>query len=119
MSIRRYKKDNEVPHSVVTKDSLCSNAHCSDARLIKAGSTAFLDQNRSFCCRKCLDLNRIAHREARAAISRGGASLGFSTRVELCEKLSAALTTGAGATSVGKRCVRDVICDAPDFRGGS
>ena len=70
MSIRRYKKDNEVPHSVVTKDSLCSNAHCSDARLIKAGSTAFHDQNRSFCCRKCLDLNRIAHREARAAISR-------------------------------------------------
>ena len=54
-----------------------------------------------------------------AAAAAGVASVVFATRVELCEKASAALTTGAGATSVGKRCVRDVICHVPEFRGGS
>ena len=49
----------------------------------------------------------------------GGASLGFSTRVELCEKLSAALISGAWATSVVAGATRDVICRVPEFRGGS
>ena len=54
-----------------------------------------------------------------AAAAAGGASLGFSTRVELCEKLSAALISGAWATSLGCVCIRDVICHEPEFRGGS
>ena len=49
----------------------------------------------------------------------GGASLGFSTRVELCEKLSAALISGAWATSVVAGATRDVLCRVPEFRGGS
>ena len=49
----------------------------------------------------------------------GGASLAFSTRVELCEKLSAALISGAWATSVVAGATRDVICRVPEFRGGS
>ena len=47
------------------------------------------------------------------------AALGFSTRVELCEKLSAALISGAWATSVVAGATRDVICRVPEFRGGS
>lgn len=49
----------------------------------------------------------------------GGASLDFSTRVELCEKLSAALTTGAGATCEVAAATRDAICHVPEIRGGS
>ena len=56
---------------------------------------------------------------ARGGAAAGGASLGFSTRVELCEKLSAALISGAWATSVVAGATRDVICRVPEFRGGS
>jgi len=44
-----------------------------------------------------------------AAALAGGASLGFSTRVELCEKPSAARISGARATSAGLVAMRDVI----------
>ena len=49
----------------------------------------------------------------------GVAALGFSTRVELCEKLSAALISEGGATTPCTLCTRDAICDLPEFRGGS
>ena len=54
-----------------------------------------------------------------AARAAGGASLDFSTRVELCEKLSAALISEGGATTDGTLCTRDAICDLPEIRGGS
>ena len=56
---------------------------------------------------------------ARLGAATGGASLGFSTRVELCEKLSAALISEGGATTAGTLCTRDAICDLPEIRGGS
>ena len=52
----------------------------------------------------------------------GGASLGFSTRVELCEKLSAALISGARATSAAipmYEPMRDAFEAPPEIRGGS
>ena len=49
----------------------------------------------------------------------GGALIDFSTRVELCEKLSAALNSDGGATTAETLCARDVICDVPEIRRGS